>query len=39
MTAPTLRDAVIEGLTKAAPTVASQMALAAGQDAIHLLGH
>ena len=34
-----LCDAVIEGLTKAAPTVASQMALAAGQDAIHMLGH
>lgn len=34
-----LSDAVIQGLTKAAPTVASQMALAAGQDAIHMLGH
>jgi hypothetical protein len=34
-----LGDAVMQGLTKAAPTVASQMALAAGQDAIHMLGH
>jgi hypothetical protein len=34
-----LCDAVVQGLTKAAPTVASQMALAAGQDAIHMLGH
>ena len=32
-------DAVTASLTKAAPTVASQMALAAGQDAIHMLGH
>ncbi len=34
-----LCGAVMLGLTKAAPTVASQMALAAGQDAIHMLGH
>ncbi len=34
-----LCDAVMQGLTKAAPTVASQMALAAGQDAVHMLGH
>jgi hypothetical protein len=34
-----LCDAVMQGLTKAAPTVASQMALAVGQDAIHMLGH
>jgi hypothetical protein len=34
-----LGDAVMQGLTKAAPTVASQMALAAGQDAIRMLGH
>jgi hypothetical protein len=34
-----LCDAVMQGLTKAAPTVASQMALAAGQDAIHALGY
>lgn len=34
-----LCDTVMQGLTKAAPTVASQLALAAGQDAIHALGH
>jgi hypothetical protein len=34
-----LCDAVMQGLTKSAPTVASQLALAAGQDAIHALGH
>ena len=32
-------DAVMQRLTKAAPTVAGQMELAAGQDAIRMLGH
>jgi hypothetical protein len=29
----------MQRLTKAAPTVAGQMELAAGQDAIRMLGH